>query len=560
MSKNLSHSYFNNGASTSQRSRQNQQETTTEIISPILMELQSQQSQQSPSIISSPSLSLPKTFPTTKQTSQNAQPQNKQQNLTNMATANMTETVQAISSNNAGGAHVTTNMSTETLTNSEVARKRRKARFQYYGELCFRTPPTDENIPEDLVRPLQSIYKQIRYEYENQCNIHRVAATYARVLGEFNDVSEPYRKTNPAYNRIYTNIVETLQRVYHIKPKVLYIRPHLYSVDKWGPLYWRFMHYTSILISVAMMTGKIRNLLDFPIFVYNINLILPCHKCIAHYLTVKESSDIHAIIKMLSFGRLIYGVRLFHEAITKNIHQHEMKERSTLLPPTTGADNGPPKFSEMDFAELYGCGEWECNPYTEKTEGYFPSVVEWLAPTHMALTTLLAYYCNHNYKEISTVIKTKIYRREIVRDVSRPITPQLIETMMPAYKYKIHPMSRNDVMVHSLTAKQIEWCLSQAILMQVEDTILDDNYLTMDRHRYRRAIDKLYTQFPDEIRRIAECYFQPGNQQLLNKWRNTYSKDGNPSPPTVISESNIKNYNEISQLINSYNQGDTSKV
>lgn len=556
MSTNLSHSYFNDGALTSQESRSKRRVTTTGTISPVPMELQPQQSQQSPSTPSSPSILSSKASLTKEQTRQDGQSQIKHQNSTNTATSNMTKTVPAISSN--AGARITTNISTETLTSSENARKRRKARFQYYGELCFRTPPTDENIPEDLVRPLQSIYKQVRYEYENQCNIRRVAAIYARILGEFNDVSEPYRKTNPAYNRIYTNIVETLQRVYHIKPKVLYIRPHLYSVDKWGPLYWRFMHYTSILISVAMMTGKIRNLLDFPIFIYNINLILPCHKCIAHYLTVKESSDIHAIIKMLSFGRLIYGVRLFHEAITKNIHQHELKERTTMIPPTMGPDNVPPKFTEMDFAELYGCGEWECNPYTEKTEGYFPSVVEWLAPTHMALTTLLAYYCNHNYKEISTVIKTKIYRREIVRDISRPITPHLIETMMPAYNYEIHPMSRNDVLVHSLTAKQIEWCLAQAILMQVEDTILDDDYLTIDRHRYKRAIDRLYSQFPDEIRRIAECYFQSGNQRLLSKWRNTYGKDGSPPPPTVVTEANIKNYNEISQFINSYNQDDTS--
>lgn len=556
MSTNLSHSYFNDGALTSQESRSKRRVTTTGTISPVPMELQPQQSQQSPSTPSSPSILSSKASLTKEQTRQDGQSQIKHQNSTNTATSNMTKTVPAISSN--AGARITTNISTETLTSSENARKRRKARFQYYGELCFRTPPTDENIPEDLVRPLQSIYKQVRYEYENQCNIRSVAAIYARILGEFNDVSEPYRKTNPAYNRIYTNIVETLQRVYHIKPKVLYIRPHLYSVDKWGPLYWRFMHYTSILISVAMMTGKIRNLLDFPIFIYNINLILPCHKCIAHYLTVKESSDIHAIIKMLSFGRLIYGVRLFHEAITKNIHQHELKERTTMIPPTMGPDNVPPKFTEMDFAELYGCGEWECNPYTEKTEGYFPSVVEWLAPTHMALTTLLAYYCNHNYKEISTVIKTKIYRREIVRDISRPITPHLIETMMPAYNYEIHPMSRNDVLVHSLTAKQIEWCLAQAILMQVEDTILDDDYLTIDRHRYKRAIDRLYSQFPDEIRRIAECYFQSGNQRLLSKWRNTYGKDGSPPPPTVVTEANIKNYNEISQFINSYNQDDTS--
>lgn len=556
MSTNLSHSYFNDGALTSQESRSKRRVTTTGTISPVPMELQPQQSQQSPSTPSSPSILSSKASLTKEQTRQDGQSQIKHQNSTNTATSNMTKTVPAISSN--AGARITTNISTETLTSSENARKRRKARFQYYGELCFRTPPTDENIPEDLVRPLQSIYKQVRYEYENQCNIRRVAAIYARILGEFNDVSEPYRKTNPAYNRIYTNIVETLQRVYHIKPKVLYIRPHLYSVDKWGPLYWRFMHYTSILISVAMMTGKIRNLLDFPIFIYNINLILPCHKCIAHYLTVKESSDIHAIIKMLSFGRLIYGVRLFHEAITKNIHQHELKERTTMIPPTMGPDNVPPKFTEMDFAELYGCGEWECNPYTEKTEGYFPSVVEWLAPTHMALTTLLAYYCNHNYKEISTVIKTKIYRREIVRDISRPITPHLIETMMPAYNYEIHPMSRNDVLVHSLTAKQIEWCLAQAILMQIEDTILDDDYLTIDRHRYKRAIDRLYSQFPDEIRRIAECYFQSGNQRLLSKWRNTYGKDGSPPPPTVVTEANIKNYNEISQFINSYNQDDTS--
>lgn len=142
----------------------------------------------------------------------------------------------------------------------------------------------------------------------------------------------------------YKTLIEELYRIYpHLN--TLNFNPLInvskYSVSDWGPVYWKFFHYTSILLQYATFKLYTNKLFDFPLLLYNIDSILPCVICTNHYLSLKKTPIIDMLIQSLSYGYIVESVYFFHKTITQSIKQYN------------GDSNDALPFTPIDFMLEY---------------------------------------------------------------------------------------------------------------------------------------------------------------------------------------------------------------
>lgn len=229
-----------------------------------------------------------------------------------------------------------------------------------------------------------------------RASIDDIVAQFQPVLDEFYALTESLRAAQPDYNRVFMRFVQALQDEYPtLTINLMFVRPSNYSTDLWGPVYWRFLHLASILVSYAFEHQRIRDMLDLPTLVYNIDLILPCPMCAAHYQAIKQDSRVLLAVKNMSFGSIVTYLQTFHNIVTENVDR------------TPEYANRPPRppFTSIRFARVYGCLEIQPSDLL-KSKTYTRCRIEWLPKLHRLLATLLALYRpNARFLECSDELK-----------------------------------------------------------------------------------------------------------------------------------------------------------
>lgn len=229
------------------------------------------------------------------------------------------------------------------------------------------------------------------------CTVDRVVAEFVPVLSEFEAYVESVAMSD-AYRGRLSAFIDFLKSAFELSTTVMLVQTNKYSTDMWGPLYWSFLHYASILLQYALHTGLTDDVKEFPTLVYNVDKMLPCSICIAHYLSVKRQNDVRYLIKMMSFGHVIQGVYLFHNVISENVRRHRYAT----------AENAPPSstFSPIDFAKRY-----HCYPLTTSAENAYKSSVysrpglDWQPSLHLSVSVILVVNYNVSYSRVSNYVK-----------------------------------------------------------------------------------------------------------------------------------------------------------
>lgn len=218
-------------------------------------------------------------------------------------------------------------------------------------------------------------------------------------LDEFHALSAPLRAANPAYDRMYQRLIGKFLESYPtLRLNVVYLNLGKYSVDRWGPVYWRFFHLSAILLLELFANHRVDDVLDYPSLLFNIDTILPCPTCAWHYQQIKRSESVLSAVKEMSFARLVNGARYFHNLVT--MHQNELPEFQSRSP--------RPPFTVLDYAERYGCLE-DVPDDLVKTATYVRGWVDWQPPLHRRLTLFHAMRRSIPYAVASRQLKRVLY-------------------------------------------------------------------------------------------------------------------------------------------------------
>lgn len=313
-------------------------------------------------------------------------------------------------------------------------------------------------------------------------NIQTIVKMYEPVVSEFLEIANNYRKYSEAYNKLLHNFINTLCQVYNIQLVPMYVSIGKYTTTEWGNIYWKFLHLSSILVTYAYENKYIKSMLYFPTIVYNIDLILPCPKCIGHYYAVKESDNVRNCIKDMSFGALVRGLIDFHNIITDNVDKTpEYQQRPKRRP-----------FINADFARVYKCIDMP-DERLQKTTTYITGNIDMQSETHNLITIILSYYLQQSYSRVSSLIKRHIYNEDVAF-AQQKITKQ--------YNIARH-FTEDDVRFSNLTKSQLLYCLMRALLLQFQDTSITPEQLK-NNNLLSSAILKMYRKYPKVIREMLE--------------------------------------------------------
>lgn len=377
-----------------------------------------------------------------------------------------------------------TSNSTTTTTNhnmDDTNERIKRRRLEFNGHSI--RIPKDSEIDEKLLEPFKEFYPIIADEFKH-LNIQTIIEQFEPILDEFYELSEMSRRNSPKYNEMLEKLIDKLTTIFKLKRTVIYVRVNSYTTTQWGNVYWLFMHYASILLSYAYSNGLINDYLDFPSIVYNIDEILPCPMCKAHYLTIKQSPEVKATIKTIAFGMTITGLIDFHNIITSNVDQ------------TLEYMNQPKRsrFTMPDFVLKYKCVELPDKPATAKIQTYIPKNVDWQSTTHAHLTIILAIYCPQLYLQASCTMKNLIYANESAFNHMHLLDKDYNFNMI---------YNTTDLLISRMTKKQIIYCIVRALLLQLHDTLINENEMKNNKF-YNNSIIYLYRMHPQIIRKLVE--------------------------------------------------------
>lgn len=224
--------------------------------------------------------------------------------------------------------------------------------------------------------------------------------------------SDEFRK----YFNDLTRLIGSLARVYKIKYVSADAESSQYDNTRWGNLYWKFFHQTSILLQHAFANNLIDEFFKFSAILYNVEQILSCSICKYHYITTKTSEKttktMLRIIKKLSFGKVIYGTYLFHSFITRNIQLANDFEIDSSPINTVIREVSSSKqykgFTYVDFVR-----EWSCLPMAESnhqqklyTSEYSNLPVSWCSSILCELAVLMAFNFDISFFQAINKIKS----------------------------------------------------------------------------------------------------------------------------------------------------------
>lgn len=372
--------------------------------------------------------------------------------------------------------------------------------------------PLDEEIDDSKLIPIDNLVQKVSVEMK-QVTIENLIDRFKPILNEFMSFVEATRITeNSEYVSILRALVSKLCSIYKIKVESMLVQPSKYLVPEWGRLYWNFFHYTSILLEYSYENNWIDDFRNFPTLVYNINLILPCPKCISHYQVIKESNRVKNIITSIAFGSVISGVQQFHNLITSNVDstaEYVTRENRKL-------------FTLPDFALKYSCIELQ-DELLKKSVSYIRNHVDWQTPTHTMLTTMLIMYCPQPYGRASNLIKRVLYGEN----------SNFNGIDLKLRYLDIAPIDMEDIQFNRLTIKQLKYCLMRSILAQFQNTPITADQLK-DQYTYNKMQRLLYIENVNEIYQLINLNMplNSNGEDASNNNNNTTGVDSLPFPPT----------------------------
>lgn len=223
-------------------------------------------------------------------------------------------------------------------------------------------------------------------------SIDDVAKRFAGIIDEFLAIVEAFSDPVMEYKLMLDKMIGILSSRFGISQQTVHVRHSQYGTDVWGPIYWKFFHYSSILITYMYGEKEINDMIDFPILLFNINHILPCSVCKTHYMSIKHSNGMRRTLKELSFGNVMTGTQTFHNIVTNNINALKLTPVSQ------------PVFNMLDFAKTYECLD---QPESEEAKSltYIRNRVDGQPQTHRLLSTFYALAKGTNYMRSSNELK-----------------------------------------------------------------------------------------------------------------------------------------------------------
>lgn len=357
--------------------------------------------------------------------------------------------------------------------------------------------PADEEINAKNLQPIDTVINDILVEHKT-LNISWAASRFQEVLPEFMELTRHQRLAQPEYNARITNLIETICKAYNIKYDPLFVHIYRYATNQWGPIYWSFIHLSSILLSYGVETGIIKDFCDFALVVHNIHLILPCSRCEGHYLRIKDSENIRAATLKMAYGLVVIGAYMFHKEISINVH------RSNQRPDRPSEPLQP--FTWADFARTYKCVT-QTDETLLNTRAYIRSHVDFQPAIHNLVVTVLSIYFQQHYFRTSTVLKLMFNWNNMQTPENR--RHDGIDVEPNVWRF----INQDDYDFAHLSPLQVKWCLKQALLLQFQHTELDSEYMKTQK-QMNTAIIGIYRMYPSVIRQLVEENLkEPGEMQ-----------------------------------------------
>lgn len=124
-----------------------------------------------------------------------------------------------------------------------------------------------------------------------------------------------------------------------------FVNPASTPPSIWGPIYWKFLHLTSILLqdelsklnpaTKQVKLSSLRAQINFAVLIATFDEVLICGICSQHYkqFKIKYPERLDFLMKMLSTGHLIFATFMFHNFISDH--------------------NDKPQLKSIEFAKLY---------------------------------------------------------------------------------------------------------------------------------------------------------------------------------------------------------------
>ncbi|KAI5630601.1 p33 [Venturia canescens] len=231
---------------------------------------------------------------------------------------------------------------------------------------------------------------------------------FTPIYNEFRGYLEGIR-IKQSYKNLIDGFLHFLSVTYDLNKETMLVNVGNYSTSEWGPLYWSFLHLSSILLQHALAEKMVNDVRGFPAIIYNIDEILPCSMCQQHYYNIKDSSEIRQIIKTIAFGHVVQGTFYFHGMITENMNKSDRFETK-------------PAFLTTQFCELYHCFPTSMQD-TRSLSTIARSPIDWQSTLHVHLSVILGIASQVSFLRASNRLK-RLYGFEPTIANPRVINPQ----------------------------------------------------------------------------------------------------------------------------------------
>lgn len=354
--------------------------------------------------------------------------------------------------------------------------------------------------------PINSILAAAEDEL-NSINIGTVALKFEDIYNEFlNFIAHNDFKLFKDYISVLDIICGNLEKYFNLKRVNHLIRTKMYTKGHWGPIYWKFLHYTSILLQDLFSTKQIKNKLGFDIFIENLNYIILCAECKSHYDDYKLTKAFQNHMHLIRYGFIIEGVYLIHNDVTQQIYQRHSNHilnplkqihpppSSTSIPSTTaqqlsiGAHHNPPAyFKKIDFAI-----EYQCLPLMQshdlKIKDNVYELVDFQSPLHIHLSAILSIYHLVPFAQASAKLKS-IYTISNIRN--RLPTYPMIYGLSEA-QFKNLPADTLKSTLHQLIYKKLEPDFRSGAIDKVTTTANMTLFEKLKSDTYNNHISKIH--------------------------------------------------------------------
>jgi len=264
--------------------------------------------------------------------------------------------------------------------------------------------PTPMTAATETINESQLLAEAVAQEEQNFCGGASTLTKYKGVCEQFiellqlRDFESVFRDgykaasiaatidNNIEYRIKLKKLICLLNSAYNVKTEnFVFLDNTSMDVKIWGNILWSFFHLASVLAQYYYAATRDVAAIDyFVTSLYNIDEILPCNKCRAHYLVVKSGPHVLEIIRKLAFGLLVGGTFQFHQLISRNIESHSFGVRRHSIYDLS-------QYNMLDFAV-----DWNCWPLVSTPE---------LSYSNEFLSLRPVFHCS-NFARLSLVLNT----------------------------------------------------------------------------------------------------------------------------------------------------------